>query len=1249
MNMPICGFIFRIWKYRVSHTFFRGIFATVLLLSFVHMGVAQSVSAQSASVTITGRSGNTINYRANFSPIAGGTKQVILGKCANASCTLTENMPSCPSGWTRIPDGNPWCRITVASTQLDGSGNVSSSVNMSGLPVGPYTILVNHTNNPGSCSGNPTCSFNGGSATNTCSGFVSCHPSSDFQIMNIIPTATYTAQPQPACYPGYKGSASYFLRVDLISPTPLAGSNSNARFMLSFYGSSWSADQKTRIKTQLGTPDFQTSTGTEFGYYLGPAVTTMQNGGYQLLLNQNSLIGLGSGRKTMRQLVDWTQTEKDAGRAVPAYLTAANLTVNGVFNQNVGSKTFSFLRSETHNCPTNCFNAAPTVTCNASNGTVSVGWTYNTSYNVSGITGGVADRFTIRAADTGFTWAKNGTGKTITSSQLGGLKSGSTTLSLKNGGIQEVYTDHIDFGRSYKYDIALNAGGDGWDSEICRSSSVTVSCPVPVVDFEVSDIVRSDSTFSLRYCNRGNVMPNGTGYTFKFTHVGSGRTQSLNSATMSSLPAPGQCANSTGIGCSMLTMGGIPPAGTPNQCQTAAEIKGEFILAGVTESNVNNNAKTVSFPSLITPTPTPIPTGIIQLNRPTTMPTGWGWETAPKNVNDDAAPTDPRFWTDRGTAGSASVIILGPDNPTTGGTLISNEYWVRLKPVVGYSSRLVYAGSTVDRSPIYFSVRAGQTVALTGSYIQQTGTLRTTITGPTSARWQYRKGTTGDFLPSAGLLSGATVPNLAIGTDYQISFNTVTGWTKPQNIIGISITNGQTTTQTASYTEITYAITYNGNGNTGGTVPDNQTKPHGTSINLRQNSGNLVRTGYTFSGWNTLANGTGTSYQVGASYTIDANLTLYAQWTPNTLTVTYNTQGGSTIANGTTPVGGTIPASPGTPTRTGYTFNGWFLTATGGTTITFPYTHNQTANFTLYAQWTQQTGSLQVTIPAESGSSLPSDARWSLSGRDGEYQSGQRVDGIPTGTYNIVFKDVAGYDTPQSQQVTITANGQENIITSASYVRHRGTIVVAVTNPPADWRVELAPKRAADTNPPTDASLWQAYTSPIEIGTNSYWIRLKTVPGYNIEPLRNQSGGEVLFVTVVKNQTTSLVGTYVSTITPTPEAPTPTHTPVPPTPTDSPTSTPTTPDDRDLPIEDCPRFVEGDADCNDIINRTDYLCWKMQYRQKLRGETVTAEGSCRIANFSNENPATRTTVTLLDFAIWRVGLLRGNPLPIGGN
>jgi uncharacterized repeat protein (TIGR02543 family) len=64
----------------------------------------------------------------------------------------------------------------------------------------------------------------------------------------------------------------------------------------------------------------------------------------------------------------------------------------------------------------------------------------------------------------------------------------------------------------------------------------------------------------------------------------------------------------------------------------------------------------------------------------------------------------------------------------------------------------------------------------------------------------------------------------------------------------------------------------------------------GTALTLATNSGNLVKTGSTFAGWNTAANGSGTAYAVSASYTTEATVTLYAQWTALPVAPTITTQ-----------------------------------------------------------------------------------------------------------------------------------------------------------------------------------------------------------------------------------------------------------------------------------------------------------------------------------------------------------------------
>lgn len=83
------------------------------------------------------------------------------------------------------------------------------------------------------------------------------------------------------------------------------------------------------------------------------------------------------------------------------------------------------------------------------------------------------------------------------------------------------------------------------------------------------------------------------------------------------------------------------------------------------------------------------------------------------------------------------------------------------------------------------------------------------------------------------------------------------------------------------------ALTYNRNGATGGAVPvDSTAYSVGASATVMGNTGSLSFAGYSFSEWNTLANGSGTSYAPGALITLDADTTLYAIWSSATSLIT---------------------------------------------------------------------------------------------------------------------------------------------------------------------------------------------------------------------------------------------------------------------------------------------------------------------------------------------------------------------------
>ena len=77
-----------------------------------------------------------------------------------------------------------------------------------------------------------------------------------------------------------------------------------------------------------------------------------------------------------------------------------------------------------------------------------------------------------------------------------------------------------------------------------------------------------------------------------------------------------------------------------------------------------------------------------------------------------------------------------------------------------------------------------------------------------------------------------------------------------------------------------YTVTYNGNGNTGGSVPTDTTNyEQGQTVTVLGNTGSLVKTGNTFAGWNTEAGGGGTDRATGSTFAMGSvDVTLYAKW-----------------------------------------------------------------------------------------------------------------------------------------------------------------------------------------------------------------------------------------------------------------------------------------------------------------------------------------------------------------------------------
>ncbi|WP_171299766.1 InlB B-repeat-containing protein [Enterococcus cecorum] len=179
--------------------------------------------------------------------------------------------------------------------------------------------------------------------------------------------------------------------------------------------------------------------------------------------------------------------------------------------------------------------------------------------------------------------------------------------------------------------------------------------------------------------------------------------------------------------------------------------------------------------------------------------------------------------------------------------------------------------------------------------------------------------------------------------------------------IGYSVTFNMDVTWSGSYkgnvstsgtiwvpTRESHTVSYNANGGDG--APSTQTKWWGSILKLSGTTPS--RYGYTFQGWATSAGG-GVAYSPNGEYKSDSNITLYAVWSANPYTITYNANGGSGApASQTKYHNSNITLSSTRPSRTNYNFLGWG-TSSGSTSVAYNPSsiYSSNSNITLYAIW----------------------------------------------------------------------------------------------------------------------------------------------------------------------------------------------------------------------------------------------------------------------------------------------------------
>ena len=184
-----------------------------------------------------------------------------------------------------------------------------------------------------------------------------------------------------------------------------------------------------------------------------------------------------------------------------------------------------------------------------------------------------------------------------------------------------------------------------------------------------------------------------------------------------------------------------------------------------------------------------------------------------------------------------------------------------------------------------------------------------------------------------------------------------------------TVTPSTNTTCIATFTAATtYTVTYHGNMSDTGSIPLDVNGPYieAADVTVLDSSG-LGRTGYTFAGWNTQADGRGAPTPQPGYPTFAmpaANVDLYAQWVSNTFNITWSDNGGAGTSGGdTTYIGGSqITGFPTMlPTYSGLKFIGWNTSSDGlGTDVSSGYMPqltwpNSYSDITLYAKWANNT------------------------------------------------------------------------------------------------------------------------------------------------------------------------------------------------------------------------------------------------------------------------------------------------------
>jgi uncharacterized repeat protein (TIGR02543 family) len=345
------------------------------------------------------------------------------------------------------------------------------------------------------------------------------------------------------------------------------------------------------------------------------------------------------------------------------------------------------------------------------------------------------------------------------------------------------------------------------------------------------------------------------------------------------------------------------------------------------------------------------------------------------------------WWTEAGGAGTmvtAATLVTETNDHTLHADWAPNSYRVTFDAQGGSVPDPANKNVQNDSpyGPLATTTRSGYTfagwwtgVGGTGTQVSDGNVVTVTANQTLYAKWTATSCTV-TFDGQGGSVPNPANKSVAFDSPYgalaatTFPGYTFAGWWTGVGGAGTMVTALSMVTRTndhtlyANWTSKTYVLTFDAQG---GAVAN----PASTLVMYDGTYGPLAittRSGYTFAGWWTGVGGTGAQVSEGNVVKITADQTLYAKWTANSYTVTFDAQGGSVPNPANKSVAFEVPyGALATTTLPGYTFAGWWTEPGGaGTMVTAVTIATRTNDHTLYAHWTPN--SYTVTFDPQGGS-----------------------------------------------------------------------------------------------------------------------------------------------------------------------------------------------------------------------------------------------------------------------------------------